>query len=175
MNNIKIINRNKKNNKNKYRPCIIYNKNINYPGSISVIDIKKIIKKKEHIVNLNINKKKSICLIKEIQYDVFKKEVYHIDFFKIDKKEPFICYINVNTIGNSIGVTKGGICHVVLKKIKVLTNIKNYLNEFLIDISKLDIGDKIYIKDIIKENIKILEPLDKIIITIKVNKLNEEE
>ncbi|MDH3004329.1 MAG: 50S ribosomal protein L25 [Candidatus Shikimatogenerans sp. JK-2022] len=172
----KVFIRNKKFNKKKYIPCIIYNKYLNIPCYINLLEVNKIIINKEYIIYLVIeNKKKVICLIKDIQYNIFKNKIFHIDFYKIKKNIPFISYVNVRTIGNSIGVLKGAICNIVLKKIKILTTLKNYIKEFIIDITNLDIGDKIYIKDIKKDNIKILHKLNKIVISIKIKKINKEE
>ncbi|MDH3004590.1 MAG: 50S ribosomal protein L25 [Candidatus Shikimatogenerans sp. JK-2022] len=165
-------------NKNKYIPCIIYNKNINLPCTISFREAQKIIKNKEYIVNINlVNKKKINCLIKDIQYNIFKTKIYHIDFFKIENKSFFTCYVNVRTTGNSIGISKGAICNIVLKQIKISTNLKNYIKEFIIDITKLDVGDKIYIKDLLKLNpkIKILHPLNQIVLTINIKRIYKEE
>ncbi|WGH24619.1 MAG: 50S ribosomal protein L25 [Candidatus Shikimatogenerans bostrichidophilus] len=174
MNNkyMKVIIKNR--NKNDI-PCIIYNKYLNLPCSIELKYIKKIISKKKYIINLLYNNKVYLSLIKDIQYNIFRNKIYHIDFFKIESNKEFKCYVNVKTVGTPIGITNGGICYVVLKKIHILTNIENYIDEFLIDISKLDIGDKIYIKDILKDNIKILHDLDKIVVSLKIKKVINEE
>ncbi|MDH3005041.1 MAG: 50S ribosomal protein L25, partial [Candidatus Shikimatogenerans sp. JK-2022] len=107
--NIFVTKKDKKNKKG-YVPCIIYNKYLNLPCNISLLEINKIIKNKEYIVNVCIeNKKKIICLIKDIQYNIFKNKIIHIDFYKIENNIPFICYVNVKLIGYSIGVSKGAI------------------------------------------------------------------
>lgn len=165
-----------KNNKVKFIPCIIYNKKLNLPCYISLLEVEKIIKFKEYIISILIeNKKKIICLIKDIQYNVFKNKILHIDFYKIDNKKEFTCYVNVKTIGNSIGVSKGAICNIPLNKIKIKTTLKNYFKEFNIDITNLDIGDKIYIKNIVKNNIKILHPNNQVVVSIKMKKINKDE
>ncbi|MDH3004395.1 MAG: 50S ribosomal protein L25 [Candidatus Shikimatogenerans sp. JK-2022] len=165
-----------KNYKNKnYIPCIIYNKNTNISCYISLYEVNKIINNKLYIIFLIINKKKRIIsLIKDIQFDIFKKKVLHIDFYKIIKNYPFKSYINIKTIGNSIGVLKGAYCNIILKKIKILTILKYYLKEIIFNITKLDIGDKILIKDIKNKNIKILHKKNKIILIIKMKKINKE-
>ncbi|WGH27110.1 MAG: 50S ribosomal protein L25 [Candidatus Shikimatogenerans bostrichidophilus] len=177
--NIFVKKRNKKKN-NKYIPCIIYNKNYNLQCNISLLEINKILKNKEYIIYLNIKnyKNKFYVLIKDIQYNILRNKIIHIDFYKIDNINlPFISYVNVKIKGNSIGVLKGAICNIPLKKIKIKTTLKNYPKNFKIDISNLDIGDKIYIKDIYKKNknIKFLHSCNKIILSIKKNKINKEK
>ncbi|WGH26613.1 MAG: 50S ribosomal protein L25 [Candidatus Shikimatogenerans bostrichidophilus] len=165
-------------NKKKYIPCILYNKNYNLPCYISLLEVNKILLKKEYIINIFYKKKKNISLIKDIQYNVFRNKILHIDFYKIENKNiEFITYVNIKFIGNSIGVFKGAICNIVLKKIKIKTTLKNYPKYFNIDISKLDIGNKIYIKDILylKKNIKILHPYDQVIVSIKMIKIKKEK
>ncbi|WGH25355.1 MAG: 50S ribosomal protein L25 [Candidatus Shikimatogenerans bostrichidophilus] len=163
-------------NKKENIPCIIYNKKFNLPCYIPLVEVKKIIKKKKYIINVSINtKKKIVCLVKDIQYNILKNKILHIDFYKIEKKKPFKCYVNVKIKGNSIGISKGAICNIPLKKIKIETTLDNYIKEFYIDITNLDIGDKIYIKDIKINNVKILHPYNQIVVSIKIKKVNKED
>ncbi|WGH24986.1 MAG: 50S ribosomal protein L25 [Candidatus Shikimatogenerans bostrichidophilus] len=183
---IKIFIRKKKsiNKKNGEIPCIIYNKKINISCYIPLLEAKKIIKNRNYIIkikliNKNNNNKEFYCLIKDIQYNIFKTKILHFDFYKIEKKIPFKFTANVKTIGNSIGISKGGICNIVIRKIKIFTTLNNYFKEFIIDITSLDIGNKIYIKDLLKDkpikNIKILHPLNSIVLTITVKKINKDD
>lgn len=168
----------KRNKKKEYIPCIIYNKNINFLCSINILEVKKIIKKKAYIVKIKIkNKNTIICLIKDIQYNILRNKILHIDFYKIEKNIFFKTYINIKVKGISIGVAKGAICYIVLKKILIKTKLKNYINKLNINITKLDIGDKIFIKDLIKvhKQIIFLHNPNKIVISIKIKKINKEE
>ncbi|WOX79123.1 50S ribosomal protein L25 [Candidatus Shikimatogenerans bostrichidophilus] len=177
--NINCKNKIKKYKNNNYIPGVIYNKNLNFPFYISLSEINKLINKKKYIIYLTINnnKKKHICLIKDIQYNVFRNKILHIDLYKINVNKPFIAFINIKIIGNSIGVSKGGICNNPLKKIKIKTLLKYYPKYFKIDITNLDIGDKIYIKDILEnnKNIKFLHPINQIIVSIKMLKITKED
>ncbi|WGH25592.1 MAG: 50S ribosomal protein L25 [Candidatus Shikimatogenerans bostrichidophilus] len=160
------------NNKN-YIPCVIYNKNFNFLGKINFLDIKKIIKKKEYLIKIKIEKKKILCLIKDIQYNIFKTKILHLDFYKIEKKTPFLYNVNVKIKGKS-KLSKGVLCNVPLKKIKVKSLIDNFIKEFKINVENLTIGKKIYIKDLKKNNIKILHPDNMVVVSIKMNKVNKE-
>ncbi|WOX79388.1 50S ribosomal protein L25 [Candidatus Shikimatogenerans bostrichidophilus] len=174
------INCKKKINKyknNKYIPGVIYNKNFNLQFYISLSEINKIINKKKYIIYLIINNNKHICLIKDIQYNVLRNKILHIDLYKININKPFISFINIKLIGKSIGVSKGAICNTPLKKIKIKTILKYYPKYFKINITNLDIGDKIYIKDLLENNkhIKFLHPNNQIIVSIKMLKITKEE
>ncbi|WGH26082.1 MAG: 50S ribosomal protein L25 [Candidatus Shikimatogenerans bostrichidophilus] len=173
-----IVRKKKKIYKNKYIPSIIYNKNYNLPILISLKNVNKIFKKKDYIINIIYKKKIYIVLIKDIQFNILRNKIIHIDFYKIDNKNTeFITYVNVKTKGKSIGVLKGAICNIILKKIKIKTTLKNYHKIIYINISNLDIGDKIYIKDILNKykNIKFLHNYNQIIISLKINKINKDE
>ncbi|WOX79254.1 50S ribosomal protein L25 [Candidatus Shikimatogenerans bostrichidophilus] len=179
----KLLNINCKNKINKYKnnnyiPGVIYNKYLNFQFYISLSEIYKIINKKKYIINLIINEnKKHICLIKDLQYNVFRNKILHIDLYKINLNKPFLSYINIKIIGNSIGVSKGGICNTPLKKIKIKTIFKYYPKYFKINITNLDIGDKIYIKDLFEKNKNIIffHPNNQIIVSIKRLKITKED
>lgn len=174
---ILIINYKKKIKKN-YIPCIIYNKNYNSKCYINLSEINKIIKNKKYIIFLKKKKNKKLVLIKDIQYNILRNKILHIDFFKINNNNTlFVTYVNIKIIGNSINFFKGAICNIILKKIKIKTNIKNYPEYFIIDITKLNIGNKIFIKDLKKKynNIKFLHSLNQIIISIKRKKIIKDD
>ncbi|MDH3004966.1 MAG: 50S ribosomal protein L25 [Candidatus Shikimatogenerans sp. JK-2022] len=177
MKKIKVLNRLEKKKKN-FIPCVLYKKNLNLPCYINLLEVNKILRYKKYIIKIFLEKfQKYICLIKNIQFNILKNKVLHLDFLIINEKKPFIYYSNIKIKGNSIGISKGALCYIPLKKIKIRTKLKNFKKNFLIDITNLDIGDKIYVKDIKKKykNIEILHPDDLIIISIRINKKNKEE
>ncbi|BDT61530.1 MAG: hypothetical protein RDO_0580 [Flavobacteriales endosymbiont of Rhyzopertha dominica] len=169
--NISIINFKKNNN---YIPCIIYNKYYNKKFYISLLEINKILKKKDYIIYIKNNNKKFISLIKDIQYNALRNKIIHIDFYKIIKNKSFKTFINIKTKENSIGVSKGGFCYIILNKLKIKTKLKYYNKYIYININNLDIGDKIFVKDIVNynKNIKILNNYNNVIITIKKYNIN---
>ncbi|WP_185877479.1 50S ribosomal protein L25 [Blattabacterium cuenoti] len=154
-------------------PCILYGKNINIPFFSSLEEIKKIVFNKKIcgvIIKLKINDNQynNIKAIhKEIQFDPVKDNILHVDFYKIEESTPIILHIPIIFIGRPIGVSKGGECFIPIKKLKIKVfpiNIPEYIK---IDINHLDIGNKIIIKDLKKENYTILHSYNTLLVKIK--------
>ncbi|MCM8818285.1 MAG: 50S ribosomal protein L25 [Candidatus Omnitrophica bacterium] len=170
---------------NGYIPGIIYGPGINpIPIKLEKIKTEKIIKHlSSHNVMAEISLKKNgdqekiAVILKDIQVDPIKNEILHLDFYKLSSDKSLIMEIPIIIKGKSLGEEKGGILEHELREIKV-EGLPDKLPESIeVDISNLDIGHAILVKDInVPEEIKILEDPDKVVLTIlKPKEIVEEE
>ncbi|XBT18766.1 MAG: 50S ribosomal protein L25 [Candidatus Shikimatogenerans sp. Tcar] len=175
--NIKAKNR-KLNNKTSYYLrkkknilCVLYNKNIKNNIYFYIKDkLKHYYYHKYKFYNIFYKKNIYLSLIKEIQYHPVNDKIIHIDFLKINTNEIITTYINIKFIGKSIGIIKGGILEIIINKIKIKSYYKYIPNYIKIDISNLNINDKIFIKDILNKKYNILNNRNNIICFIKFKK-----
>lgn len=105
------------------------------------------------VVNIRIkgedNKKEYPCLIKEIQYDPVKGDIFHVDFNQISLTK--VIKINVPLVakGEPVGAKQeGGVLNHVLWEIEVECLPADVPKEIEVDVSGLKINDVIRIKDI---------------------------
>ncbi|AWU44441.1 50S ribosomal protein L25 [Blattabacterium punctulatus] len=150
-------------------PCILYGKNINIPFSTSLESFKNLIyTSKIHWVNIQIEGENNINAVqKEIQFDPISEKILHVDFCKIDQKKSIILEIPVKTFGRPIGVSKGGEYYSTIRKLKIKA-IPSFFPEYIkLDISNLDIGEKITVKDIYPKEYTILHPTNTLIARVK--------
>ncbi|XCC45369.1 MAG: 50S ribosomal protein L25 [Candidatus Shikimatogenerans sp. Ttur] len=132
--------------------CNLYNKYIKNLYFYIKDNIKYYYYNKYKFFNIIYKKKKYLSIIKEIQFHPINNKIIHIDFLHFKKNDIIITYINIKFIGKSIGVIKGGILEILIKKIKIKSNYNNIPNNIIINITKLKINDKIFIKDINNNN-----------------------
>ncbi|WP_185882520.1 50S ribosomal protein L25 [Blattabacterium cuenoti] len=136
-------------------PCILYGKYIDrpIPFSISLDSMNKFIYQSNIyyiILQIEGEKEKITAVKKEIQFDPVSDKIIHVDFFKINENKPIILDIPIQSVGRSIGVAKGGVYYSLIRTLKVKT-LPKFCPEYIeFDISYLDIGDKIIVKDIYK-------------------------
>lgn len=104
------------------------------------------------LIDLNLaNDKKQeplVVLIKEMQTEVVTHQILHLDLLKVDMKEKVTVTVPVRLIGKAVGVTKGGLIDQPRREVEVKCLPTNIPEFFEVDITPLDIGDNIHVKDL---------------------------
>ncbi len=161
---------------NNYIPCIVYCKNINIPFFTLKNNLQKILYRKEvfgFIINIEGKNNNIKAIKKEIQLNPVNNNILHVDFYKINELIPIILEIPIKFFGRPIGVTKGGEYYSPIKKLKIKALVRNIPNYIELNISHLDIGDRIYSVNLKNEKYKILNPDDTLIASVKTSRSNK--
>jgi len=110
---------------------------------------------------------KSIAIIKEIQRDVLKPgTLFHVDFQHVDMAEKINVQVPIIITGTAIGVKNGGVLSHSVQTVTVECLPINIPESIEIDVSKLDIGDAIHIRDIQSENYTFKDNPDEILANV---------
>lgn len=89
------------------------------------------------------------AIVKEEQHDFVSDKVTHVDFKRISLKEEIEVKVPLVAKGEAVGVKKdGGSLDHVLWELDVVCLPTNIPEEIYIDVSALEIGDSIHVKDI---------------------------
>lgn len=124
-------------------------------------------------VEIKINDKNYLTKLQDVQFHPVTDKVIHADFLELTGKQ-IKMDIPLRIKGNSPGIMRGG--KLVINKRKVPIKAKpEDMPEFLdLDISNLDIGDLIKVKDIKSDSFKILlEPETFLVKIAKTRKVDE--
>ena len=97
-------------------------------------------------------------MLKDIEYHPVTDIVYHADFYELSDNKPVTMSIPVHTCGTSVGVMKGGKLAYKQKRLNVKALPANMPSEILLDITKLDVAQRIKVQDIATNNYEILNP-----------------
>jgi len=99
----------------------------------------------------------TMVVIKDIQRDPIKDSIRHIDFFAVRMDEKIIAPVHVRIVGKAIGVKNGGILRHIIHEIKVKSLPADVPPHIDIDVSAMEIGDSIHVKDLkVSPNVQIL-------------------
>lgn len=122
------------------------------------------------IINLAIEneKDKRSVIIREFQTHPVKGNLLHVDFFEISMSEKIDVEVPILLIGEPVGVTlKGGILQHAMHQIKVECLPSEIPEHIEVDVSSLDIGYSLHVKDIkIDEKIKIVENMERVVANV---------
>ncbi|MBN2034711.1 MAG: 50S ribosomal protein L25/general stress protein Ctc [Deltaproteobacteria bacterium] len=100
-------------------------------------------------------------ILKELQTDPIKPFYYHADFYEIAMDKELTLNIALHLIGTPAGIIKGGMLQHVKRDLQVSCLPGNMVESIDVDVSSLDIGDSVHVKDIVlPDGIKLLEEED---------------
>lgn len=130
-------------------PAILYSKGENIHFSTTHNEVKSMIFTPDFkIANLTIDGKEYRCFVKDIQWHPVTDEIVHIDFLRLIDGHPVKLEIPVRFEGTAPGVRSGGKLQVNMRRVKVKTTPENMVSELMLDISSLELGQSIRVRDI---------------------------
>ncbi len=149
-------------------PGVIYGREIDSkPLTVDPEDIKNKVNTNA-IIDLKIGEdEEKTTMIKDYQKDVIKGKIIHVDFQQIFMDEKITVTVPVNIIGDSIGVQEGGVLQQLMREIEIEALPADIPEKLDLDISELDVGDSLQVKDIeVPEDIELMTSLDDVIVTV---------
>lgn len=114
-------------------------------------------------------------IIKDIQLDPVKDTVIHVDFNEISLTEVLKVKVPIVDKGEAIGVKRDeGVLEHILWEVEVECLPTQIPEKLEIDVTNLEIGNDIFVKDIsVQEGVKILTDSESIVLSVKPPKAEE--
>ena len=148
-------------------PCVMYGKGEQYMFAVDQTAFQRILFNPEPcFVKININGVDHMSILKDIDFHPVTEIVYHADFYELTDDKPVVMSIPVHTTGTSKGVMKGGKLTYKQKRLNVKALPANMPSEVLLDITNLDVAQRIRVEDIACEGYCILNPKSSEVINI---------
>ena len=88
-------------------------------------------------------------MLKELQADPIKPVYYHADFYEISMDKELTLNVPVHLVGTPAGASKGGILQHVKRDLSVACLPGNLVEFLEVDVTALDIGDAVHVKDLV--------------------------
>ncbi len=115
------------------------------------------------------------AMIKELQLHPVSRNYLHIDFYEINLDRKITLGIPIVTVGSSVGVERGGILQIIRRELEVECLPFEVPESIEIDITDLDMGDSIHVKDISMDGeVELLGESNLTVLTVLSPKLEEE-
>ncbi len=118
-------------------------------------------------INLDIDGKIYPAIMKDIQFHAVSDRPLHIDFIRIVADKPVIVTIPVRLEGFAKGVQQGGKLKMEMRRVKVSGLIQSIPDELLLDVTEVEVGQSIKVRDLSFPEFHILDPKNAVIASVK--------
>jgi large subunit ribosomal protein L25 len=133
-------------------PAIVYSHGESEAVKVNARDFNKLFKgqiSESVIIELDVSGKEVYQVyVKDYQKHPVTDHIQHVDLFKVTKGEKIKTHIKVEVIGNAVGVRKGGVFELIERELEIEVLPIELPEKLEIDVTNLEIGDSLYVKDI---------------------------
>ena len=150
-------------------PCVLYGGDGPMHFSAPELAFSKLVyTSNAYTVVIAFNEKETYsAVLQDIQFHAVTDKILHIDFYQLFDDKEIAMDIPVRLVGNSIGVKLGGNLQRNKRKLRIKalpTNLPDYIE---IDITDLNIGDRVYITELENESYTFLHPDNTVVCQVR--------
>ena len=158
-------------------PCVLYGESEPIHFTAKEIDFSKLVyTPNAHTVKIILEKKELDAILQDIQFHPLSDKILHIDFYQLKENKEVSMEIPVKTEGSAPGVLiTGGVLILNQRKLKVKALPKNLPDFITVDISNLELGDKLYTSELKTENYEFLHPENTVVCQVKIARTSLKE
>ena len=158
-------------------PCVLYGEGEPVHFSAKELDFSKLVyTPNAHTVKIVLEKKELDAILQDIQFHPLSDKILHVDFYQLSENKEVSMEIPVKTEGSAPGVLiSGGVLILNQRKLRVKALPKNLPDFITADISKLELGDKLYSSELKDEKYEFLHPDNTVVCQVKVARTSLKE
>ncbi|MDD3686468.1 MAG: 50S ribosomal protein L25/general stress protein Ctc [Bacteroidales bacterium] len=148
-------------------PCVIYGGENVVHFYTNQADVRKFIYTPEVMfADIDVDGKKYVSMVKDIQFHPVSDKIIHIDFYEVNPEKPVKIKIPMKVVGNSPGVKAGGKLKQNVKRLAVKGLMNDIPDFFEVSINTLKIGQAIKVKDLKSDKLEFVDPKANILVTV---------
>ena len=154
-------------------PCVLYGGDQPVHFSAPELAFSKLVyTPNAHTVVIALGNDSYNAVLQDIQFHPVTDKILHIDFYQLFDNKEIAMDIPVVLIGNSPGVRAGGVLRRNRRKLRIKalpTNLPDFIE---VDISKLRIGNKVYVTELFNDDYKFLHPDNTVVCQVKQSRVS---
>jgi large subunit ribosomal protein L25 len=124
-----------------------------------------------YLVNLKIDGKPYLAIMKEGQYHPVTDRIQHLDFVQVFEDKPAVVSLPITITGSSEGLKAGGRLRQRMRYLKVKGLLKHIPETLEIDITAVNIGDVIKVNQLKYENLELLDTPQAMIVGVSTSRV----
>lgn len=130
-------------------PGVMYgHKEATVPLAVKAEDLWSLIRHGQRVVDVRLEGKTEKCLIREVQWDVFGREVLHVDLTRVSADERIRVTVPIHLRGNAPGVAAGGVLDQPMHTLEVECPALEVPEAIRVNIQDLQLDQAIHVKDL---------------------------
>jgi len=141
-------------------PGVLYGAGDPVHFTIKALDVRSLVYTPEFkLAELSVGGKSYKAIVKDYQFHPVTDQLRHIDFLALQPNHLLKVQVPVVFEGDSPGVRGGGKLQVAVRRVKIKTTPENLVDKLVLDISELELGSAIRVRDIDPiEGVEIMNP-----------------
>jgi len=149
-------------------PCVLYGSGEQTHFSVKNIDIERLIYSPEVFqFELNIDGKKAMAVVRELQQHPVKGNIQHVDFLQLEDSRPVRVSLPIRLTGSARGVMSGGKLMQSYRNLNVIGLPGVIPDAITLDVTNLKIGQSIRVGQVIIEGVTILDPHASVVVSVR--------
>ncbi len=109
----------------------------------ALVNLFKVTQDRNTIVNVQLGGTSHPCLVREVQRHPLTRAIVHVDFYAVPKDREIEVMVPLEAVGRPKGATLGGRVRLIRRSVRAKALYNKLPKQFDIDVSPLDIGDRI--------------------------------
>ncbi len=118
------------------------------------------------IFNIVVDGKEHRCILKAKQIHPVRRDIIHVDFLLLNPGHEVSLSLPIKFVGEAAGQKMGGMIDIIVRHLNIACLPKDIPEDVEVDISALEIGDSLHIKDVKVPNVKVKDAEDITIVVI---------
>lgn len=152
-------------------PCVLYGGETPVHFAVTEAELKKFVYTPSvYFADIQIDGKSYKGIMKDIQFHPVTDKPIHVDFLEVFDNKKVRLELPVKVTGNSAGVRAGGKLVVNVKKLKIEALPADIPDEIELDVTNLNIGDKLRISDLNIPGVKFLDAANVVVAAVKMTR-----
>ena len=154
-------------------PCVLYGGGEPLHFAAPELDFSKLVyTPNAHTVVITLDDGSKVnAILQDIQFHPLNDKILHVDFYRMFDDKEVAMNIPVKVEGAAPGVLiSGGVLSLNKRKLRVKALPKNLPDTIIINISELELGNKLYTAELQKETYKILHPDNTVVCQVRTSR-----
>ncbi len=123
-----------------------------------------------YTASINVDGQKISAILQDIQFHPVTDKILHVDFYQLFDDREITMNIPVKLTGTSPGVLNGGSLRFTNRKLKVKATPANLPDFITADISKLKIGNKLFVTSLKSDDYTFMHPDNTVVVQVRTSR-----
>jgi large subunit ribosomal protein L25 len=154
-------------------PAVIYGPEMseNLHISVAELDLERLLRSRNlQYVRVNVGGKSYDTIIKASDFHPLTDRPLHVDFYKFAADQPFTVSVPIRQTGKAAGASVGGKVEQSLKDLKVRATADKLPAEVFVDVTALNIGDSLKVKDVQWGDFEVVTDQQRLLISVSASR-----
>lgn len=152
-------------------PAVLYGGEKVTHFSVTTEGVRKLVYTPEiFVVELTIDGKKTMAILKDIQFQPVSDAIMHIDFLEVSESKPVVMEVPVVLEGHAEGVKAGGKLTLQMRKLKVKALYNTIPERLVINVDHLGLGKTMQVGSLHFEGLELMNAKNAVVCAVQLTR-----